>query len=119
MFHNSMEGGLTMENDKDKEQKYRLRTENCEDIEKEIRRFEIGEVVWVGFFYNFMLCFATARITGYKLIYNPDDSKPYYQYKIDSLNREEKKNVFAIRNTLLECMNEAKKVLGKSKLILE
>lgn len=114
-----MEGGLTMENDKDKGQKYRLRTENCKDIEKEIRRFEIGEVVWVGFFSNFMLCFATAKIMGYKLIYNPDDSKPYYQYKIDSLNREEKKNVFAIRNTLLECMNEAKKVLGKSKLILE
>lgn len=108
-----------MENDKDKDQKYMLQTECWKDIEKVIRRFEIGEVVWVGFFHNFMLCFATAKIIGYKLIYNPDGSIPNYQYKIDSLNREEKKNVFAIRKTLGECMNEAKKVLGNSKLILE
>lgn len=107
-----------MENDKDKEPKYRLITEDAKSIENEIRRFEIGEVVWVGFFFNFMLCFATTRIKGYKLVYNPDDSKPYYMYKIDSLNIEEKKNVFAIRNTLCECMDEAKKVLGKKNLIL-
>lgn len=108
-----------MENDKDKDQKYMLRTDCCKDIEEVIRRFEIGEVVWVGFFYNFMLCFATARIIGYKLMYTPDGSKPIYKYKIDSLNKEEKKNIFAIRKTLGECMNEAKKVLGNSKLILE
>lgn len=70
-----------MGNDKDKDQRYRLRTECCKDIEKEIRRFEIGEVVWVGFFSNFMLCFATARIIGYKLIYNPDGSIPNYRTK--------------------------------------